>query len=321
MNGTRLPVLRPVRRLGVRMNRLSERLTKSPRLPGYLTRQGGPLNTVLYRPLRRLWFRCAALSESRESDTMTVIIAVRNRSDYRLENALESLRLQTYDQSLLEALVVDYNSDDLHAETIMKLCRHYSARHMRLESEGIWNKSRCLNVGIRATRSRYIMISDVDVVFSPNYVEEAVRVLRKNPLGVVVAIMWDLPEGAVRKPMSGSELKATFRTLGAVATPRQGDGTSLAIHATRAKYYWKIRGFDEFYEGWGREDLDMARRLGYLGLEFENIDERSKYFHQWHPRFEGLEHLDVDAIRKRNTDYYVAHHSIRRNPTGWGNTA
>ncbi|MGA8262212.1 MAG: glycosyltransferase family 2 protein [Arenicellales bacterium] len=303
------------------MNRLSERLTQSRRLPEYLTHQGGPLNTVLYRPLRRLWFRCTALSESRGSDTMTVIIGVRNRSDYRLENALESLRLQTYDQSLLKVLIVDYNSGGPHAETIMKLCRHYGARHMRLESEGIWSKSRCLNAGIRATRSKYIMISDVDVVFSPNYLEEAVRVLKKNPLGVVVAIMWDLPEGTVRNHMSASELMAAFQAFDAVATPRWGCGFDSAVHATRAGYYWKIGGFDEFYEGWGREDLDVARRFRYLGLEFESIDERSRYFHQWHPRYEGLEHLDVDAIRKRNTDYYVAHHSIRRNPTGWGNAA
>jgi glycosyltransferase involved in cell wall biosynthesis len=45
-----------------------------------------------------------------------------------------------------------------------------------------------------------------------------------------------------------------------------------------------INGFDETYEGYGREDTDVEIRLQNLGLQIKSLKGVALQFHIWHPR-------------------------------------
>lgn len=45
-----------------------------------------------------------------------------------------------------------------------------------------------------------------------------------------------------------------------------------------------INGFDEEYEGYGREDTDVELRLQNLGLRIKSLKGLALQFHVWHPR-------------------------------------
>ena len=45
-----------------------------------------------------------------------------------------------------------------------------------------------------------------------------------------------------------------------------------------------INGFDESYEGYGREDTDIELRLQHLGLKIKSLKGLALQFHVWHPR-------------------------------------
>jgi glycosyltransferase involved in cell wall biosynthesis len=45
-----------------------------------------------------------------------------------------------------------------------------------------------------------------------------------------------------------------------------------------------INGFDEAYEGYGREDTDVEIRLQHLGLKIKSLKGLALQFHVWHPR-------------------------------------
>ena len=45
-----------------------------------------------------------------------------------------------------------------------------------------------------------------------------------------------------------------------------------------------INGFDEEYEGYGREDTDVELRLQNLGLRIRSLKGMALQFHVWHPR-------------------------------------
>lgn len=45
-----------------------------------------------------------------------------------------------------------------------------------------------------------------------------------------------------------------------------------------------INGFDEEYEGYGREDTDIELRLQNLGLKIKSLKGLALQFHVWHPR-------------------------------------
>jgi GT2 family glycosyltransferase len=47
-----------------------------------------------------------------------------------------------------------------------------------------------------------------------------------------------------------------------------------------------INGFDEAYEGYGREDTDAELRLQNLGLKIKSLKGLALQYHVWHPRRE-----------------------------------
>jgi glycosyltransferase involved in cell wall biosynthesis len=49
---------------------------------------------------------------------------------------------------------------------------------------------------------------------------------------------------------------------------------------------FKINGFDEDYEGYGREDTDVELRLQNLGLTIKSLKGLALQYHVWHPRRE-----------------------------------
>ena len=48
----------------------------------------------------------------------------------------------------------------------------------------------------------------------------------------------------------------------------------------------ELNGFDEEYEGYGREDTDIELRLQNLGLRIKSLKGLALQFHVWHPRRE-----------------------------------
>lgn len=44
----------------------------------------------------------------------------------------------------------------------------------------------------------------------------------------------------------------------------------------------RVNGYDEAYEGWGREDSDLTLRLGNAGVERRNLKFGAVAFHLWH---------------------------------------
>lgn len=45
-----------------------------------------------------------------------------------------------------------------------------------------------------------------------------------------------------------------------------------------------VNGFDESYEGYGREDTDIELRLQHLGLKIKSLKGLALQYHVWHPR-------------------------------------
>lgn len=63
-----------------------------------------------------------------------------------------------------------------------------------------------------------------------------------------------------------------------------------------------INGFDEDYEGYGREDTDVELRLQNLGLSIKSMRGLALQFHIWHPRREFVPANDTrlaEVVEKR----------------------
>jgi GT2 family glycosyltransferase len=275
-------------------------------------------------PLRRLgraWLSGAVLKRELERpDDLTVLIGVRDRADYRIENSLKSIGAQKQLPGTVHTLIVDYGSSPANAAATEEACRRYGAEYMRIQGASCWSRARCLNIGIRRVSTKFLMTCDADIVLSPTYLSDAIGALRRTPLALVCSQMLDLPEGSAetlrRAADSGEALDVhTYRPW---CSPRFSWPLHPSIAITYTAFLQSIRGYDEYYELWGCEDVDLVRRLECLGIRPRKLDADSFYLHQWHPRFEGIPGGEHASQITFNRAHLESHYSIVRNDRSWG---
>lgn len=251
-------------------------------------------------------------------EAVTALVPIRNRYDYRIFNCLRSLRNQTYNRSLIKIILIDYGSDNKHKKDLEKLCETFNAKGIWVDNaEKDWSRAKCLNIGLKDTNTKYVITVDLDVVFKENYLETCIKIENKlvQKVGIypkMVDSLKDLvnQDTDVVKNYDQIFQKSVYR--GELLNNPFPYGVSILFLET--KVLKEMGGFDEFYVGWGFEDIDLIKRLKLNGIDVVEINPQSSIFHQWHPRFEGME--TGDSFKKHikiNEQYFEKNFSILRN--------
>lgn len=286
-------------------------------LPWRMRYRGGPLKTLLVCPRRRRALRDSILrTRGTQPPDITVVIGVRNRGDFRLRNALAAIRGQTYPQNLIRITVVDYGSEPAQAAATEALTRRFGGDYLPAEIDGPWNRAHCLNIGIRQAKTALVLTGDVDILFADNYVEECVDRLSKDPLIFAHCVCTDLPEECTA--ILASDEVPTPEVLRTLRDQGQGRPGGMGIIATYREFLEILRGYDEFFDTYGGEDLDLVQRMETLGLDRADLGDKSFYLHQWHPPFRVQDRAAFEAIAQRNRDYVQQACSMIRNTEHWG---
>jgi glycosyltransferase involved in cell wall biosynthesis len=71
-----------------------------------------------------------------------------------------------------------------------------------------------------------------------------------------------------------------------------------------------LNGFDESYEGYGREDTDIEIRLQNLGLKIKSLKGVALQFHVWHPRREFTPANDQRLEELKKSRRYRCEHGL-----------
>jgi len=243
---------------------------------------------------------------------LTIIIPKKNTKAYhrdtsRLEDVLESLKRQT-DQRF-EVIVSDVDSDPYYRRKHKMICEKYKARHIYTKTGGCWNINRARNIGIRKARTPYVMTTDVDCVFAPDFVKTVLEIA--SPEKILHCRVSDLPKSYRGRIDDFAEMKhvSTLR-------PPYCYGGCQVVAKTWAV---KVHGFDEEYILWGADDEDFYERAIQDGLKNVWIEDKTSFYHQWHSqdnREENPEQLSVNRMRLRMTK--KGRLPVIRNPFGWG---
>jgi glycosyltransferase involved in cell wall biosynthesis len=242
---------------------------------------------------------------------ISVVVAIRDRSGVRLENCLQSLRWQEVGGAHVEIVLSDLGSTASHLSAVRELAATYGARLVETPAIGLFNKSRALNIGIRASRADIVLCTDVDMIFETNFLSTILDVHTRQGSGVLVLCKcWDLPPLASETRIAPDD----FPTLKAAARIRATSGTG-ACQAARRSFFETVRGYDEKYAHWGFEDSDMLSRACRYGLKPHWISDRTSMLHQWHLRREYERWLPVQINRFRRK---LTQHVVVKNKTGWG---
>ncbi|MBW2977309.1 glycosyltransferase [Candidatus Woesearchaeota archaeon] len=288
------------------------------RLPWRYVWSGGFLNTSILKKLRLFYLPSfLKLYNLRKKEDIAIIIGVKNRFDYRIINALKSIRNQNYNQDLIKIILVDYDSKKELISKYKGLCEKYNAIYIRVNNKSLWNRSHCLNIGIKRAKTKYILTSDVDMIFERNYIKESIKELKKDLHQIILSNHFDSQKNNINqktdiiRDYNKIKSKCKLRPTGL-------ECISLSINLTLTYFYHKIRGYDEWYKLWGAEDTDLIKRFKLFGLKIKDISYKTSFLHQWHPEFEGVKNRNLKRQIEKNREYLRNNNLIVRNKEGWG---
>ncbi|MBK9258520.1 MAG: glycosyltransferase [Polyangiaceae bacterium] len=243
---------------------------------------------------------------------LSVVIPLRNRSGVRLENCLRSLRWQEgVPGEDVEIVSSDFGSVPEHRDALQEAAKAHGATVYYTPTQGLWNRSRALNIGIKRARGQYTFCTDVDMVLAPTFFKTLLDTQEKlGGRGLLMCQCLDLGKETEGRVVDFADLESWKRS----ATYRSARGLG-GCQCAETQWFHGVRGFDEKYTYWGAEDNDLARRAEKDGRVLEWITERTYMLHQWHPTAE----FDRPWLVKKNrwrlkwTGWIV-----RKNWFGWG---
>lgn len=275
------------------------------------------------------------LPTSPTGTTTSLIIATYNWPD-ALDLVLHSVRAQRVLPD--EVLIADDGSGESTRRVVMAHQTDFPVplTHVWHEDRG-FRLAAIRNEAIRQARGAYIMQIDGDIVLHPRFVQQHIawarrgtyvqgsrcligerrsaRMLReRNPKVSVFS-------RGLRNRANALCLPALSRFVGGPTDPdRRTRGCHMA--------FWRddllaVNGYDERFEGWGREDSELAARLIHAGVRRRNFKFGAVAFHLWHPESNRAafpanhaRYLDTLATRRQRCEVGLVHTAAERETVG-----
>lgn len=245
---------------------------------------------------------------------LSVIVCFKDWGLDRLEGVTRSI-LQSGLEDEIEIIVADYGSTNPggYRESLESL----GARYFYFATNGIWSRSRALNLGIREAKGKYLVTTDADMVFLPSTFPRLIQILEDSPRTGFVLQCRDLPEGIEHSDILDETPDWELIESKSRLRPRWGMGGLIAFERDA---YVQLRGLDERFEIYGGEDLDLAKRLVRAGYKRVWInDPLIRMYHVWHPssRESADSTPEGRAAIARNTEIHKNDKTYIRNLSKW----
>jgi hypothetical protein len=203
------------------------------------------------------------LDQTQGSD-VTIIYPFRDRNVERLVLSYNSLK---YHSTIpFNTIVVDYGSAAQYKKELMEVCKKNQIRYVRIQAEGLpWSRGAALNAGIKAATTKYIVTTDIDMLFESDAL--AISKLRYQPNTVLhCRPMWLTESGIREEAFFGSD----YYQLG-------------GFQFIERDCLQKVGLFNSSIEYWGLEDIELAVRLKKNSVQSIWIDDELTIYHIWHP--------------------------------------
>ncbi|MBC7385672.1 MAG: glycosyltransferase [Cryobacterium sp.] len=239
---------------------------------------------------------------------VTVLLATYEMPKH-LEMVLTALDRQSFKN--FEILLCDDGSGEETARVVRNFAPHFTQDfvHLWQENQG-FRKCRLLNEGIRRSRGELIVFLDADCVPHRDFISDHWVTRRNGTYGAgrrvelseavshgltladVRSGIFDRPSLRIlRDQVFGKTTNfnrtlrwGTFKPLRKILNLEQIDDLKGCNFSAFREDLFAINGFNEAYEGYGREDTDVEIRMRNLGLSIRSLKGLALQFHVWHER-------------------------------------
>jgi glycosyltransferase involved in cell wall biosynthesis len=218
-----------------------------------------------------------------------------------------------------EIIVAD---DGSGPETLQVVARWQERLRLKTPLVHLWQPdegfrlARSRNRAIAAARGEYVIIVDGDMVLHRHFIADHTRAARHGAFIQGVRLLTGpkaanrmLERGRLDLGFFAPDIKRRRHTVRSLLLSRLLFQERLGQRAIRGcnQAYWKsdlirVNGFNEAFEGWGREDNEIAARLYNAGVSRRNLKFQALAIHLHHP----VRHSQVgkrnDAILRSTID-------------------
>lgn len=238
------------------------------------------------------------ISSSNKPQSVSLIITTYNWKE-ALTVVLKSVNRQTRMPN--EVIVADDGSRDDTRERIEALrdTLDFNLVHIHQPDDG-FQVSKIRNRGIAAAKSEYIISIDGDMMLHPRFVADHLKVAKSNTFvqGGRVIMSEPLTKSILQNPdiavipnFSSKEVRNSKNALWLPAlTHLAAQITTNNLKRIRGcnQAFWRkdlinVNGFNEAFQGWGREDTDICLRLNNNGVNRINLKFAGIAYHLYHP--------------------------------------
>ncbi len=246
---------------------------------------------------------------------VSLIISTYNRPD-ALSVTLESVR----NQSRLpdEVIIGDDGSGADTARVIDRFKDGFPVPiiHVWQEDRG-FRLAMIRNRSVAAASGDYIIQTDGDVLLHPHFIRDHIRMADPGCYCKGNWVKLD-PELTAMVMASGRAPRLTPWSAGIVEGnlkwmrsrilswgfarwfKRHGWAAIGCNMAYFRRDFIAVNGYDETFEGWGKEDDDLAHRLVRLGRRMRDVRFAAVLYHLWHP--EAERNIDINARHCADND-------------------
>ena len=227
---------------------------------------------------------------------VSIVVPVYNRKDI-LAKTLSGIINQTYPSELIETIVADDGSSDGVEELIPEYSNFMDIKYVKQEDKG-YRLSKVRNLGIKAAKHDYIIILDCDMLPIPELVESYMQYLHITTKAVLIGyrrfVCTDkVSAGEIRKDINVALNLPDIVTNNPIITKKGSKGPT---KDWREEIYNKTnllkdldypfrafcggnvafsksllvtaKYFDEDFNNWGGEDIEMGYRVYNNGFYF-----------------------------------------------------
>ena len=202
------------------------------------------------------------------------------RVSEKTEYLLERINNHIYDKNIpntISIIIVDDGSSPYYKNIIKKICINNKIGYIRLETEEkVFSPGRARNIGAIYAKSKYIFIQDIDLYpyenFYNNLLEQInLQGLEEDRSKFIMISCCYLNKDGISFLDNGSH-KRYIKLLNDIILGRNeyieriSNGTSACVFSR--DHFLYMGGFNENFEGWGYEDLDLNCRMIRKAVDF-----------------------------------------------------
>lgn len=230
---------------------------------------------------------------------VSVVISTYNRPDY-LTRVIEGYLSQTRLPD--EIIIADDGSRDDTAAMVaaLRAAANVPIVHVWHEDRG-FRAARIRNKAVARSSGQYIILCDDDCIPAAALVEDHLRYSRQGCfiqghrvlLGAGISDSFSLEDRSLLRLLDLARKGQANNIKNALRLPLPLVRISQSLRGIRScnmSFYRNdfiaVNGFNEDFEGWGKEDSELAVRLYKYGLKRKDLKFRACCYHLFHPYYD-----------------------------------